>query len=322
MRCLRGGRTLTPLSETWRSVIEQQASHETPLWSLADSESAGARNAHSRDGITDEIRASDDYPFIPISSLGAAFVTSVGTKLPSQDACQPLFESFVLSTHLAIPICHIPSLRNAYSEFWHHLSPGTSAELLLLVLAILYTSLANSSGLETSGQSTALYELYDELARALDLSSYYATLSPSSIMLLQSILIMNTFRAGHVAPFTAFGFLPLAIRFAQLLRLHVDRNTGSDVDRDVQRRLWWHLSASHTAKMPSITGSIPLVGSEHNMTPSPMIIAMQGHWEWAHRMQVWYERKPEHHEIAYFGRVIENLLKMVGEDRESEWARV
>jgi Fungal specific transcription factor domain len=292
--------------------------------------------------ILDEIHASksiSSYPFVPISSLGDAFVSSVWTKLPSQDGCEPLFESFVLTTHHVIPVCHIPTLRKVYLEFWDDLSPNTSAELLLLVLAILYTGIANSSGLDTSAQSSAFCELYDELARALDLSSYYVTPSPSSIMLLQGLLIMNTFRAGHLAPFTAFGFLPLAIRFAQSLRLHVDQNTGNDVDQDVQRRLWWHLvfldvestiasglpaiisSGSHTAKVPSITWSDPVVGSEENNL-SPMMVAMQGHWEWAHRMQIWYERKPEQHEIISFGRVIENLPKIASEGYESEWARV
>lgn len=280
-----------------------------------------------------------NYPFVPINSLGDAFVSSVFFKLPSQDECQPLFEHFILTIHPTIPVCSIPTLRTTYSKFWSDLSPNTSAEVLLMVSAILYTSTSNSTGLETNPRSLALYELYSELARALDLSSYYATPSPSSIMLLQGVVIMNTFRAGHLAPFTAFGFLPLAIRFAQFLRLHVDQTTGSDVDRDVQRRLWWHLvfldvestiasglpaiisSGSHTTNMPSIAWSDAVVGDEGN-TLSSMMIAMQGHREWAYRMQIWYERKPGQNEIAYFNKIIDSLLKMVGDDHESEWARV
>lgn len=280
-----------------------------------------------------------DYPFVPISSLGDAFVSSIFFKLPSQDECQPLFEHFVLTIHPTIPVCSIPTIQTAYSNFWNDLSPNTSAEVLLLVSAILYTSTSNSTGLEMNPRSSALFELYSELARALDLSSYYATPSPSSTMLLQGVVIMNTFRAGHLAPFTAFGFLPLAIRFAQSLRLHADQTTGSDMDRDVQRRLWWHLvfldvestvasglpaiiySGSHTTNMTSIAWSDAVVGGEGN-TLSSMVVAMQGHREWAYRMQIWYERKPEQHEIAYFNKIIDSLLKMVGDDYESEWARV
>lgn len=279
-----------------------------------------------------------NYPFVPISSLGDDFVSSVRAKLTSQDACGPIFESFVLTIHPAVPVCHIPTLRKAYSGFWDDLSPGTSAELLLLMSAILYTSIANSSDLGTYAQASALYELYDQLARALDLTSYYVTPSPISIMLLQGVLIMNTFRASRLAPFIAFGFLPLAIRFAQSLHLHVDRNTGNDVDRNIQRRLWWHLvfldvestiasglpaiisTASHTTNMPSITGSDTIVGNGERIPP--MTIAMQGHWEWAHRMQIWHEQKPGQREIVHFGTVIENLRQMIGEESESEWARV
>lgn len=375
MRCLKGGRSCeytnaaastiefvqyrgledsappTPSSETWRSVIEQQLIDQ----GAGESREVQVHTGHAKKSLrnkciyTDSVKPAirqhmqaskpiSDYPFVPISSLGDAFVSSIYTKLPPQDECQPLFESFILTIHPVIPICHIPKLRLAYAEFWGQLSPGTSAELMLLVLAILYTSSANtSSSLETSAQSSALYELYDELARALDLTSYYATHSPSSIMLLQGTLIMNTFRAGHLAPFTAFGFLPLAIRFAQSLRLHVDQNMGSDddVDREVRRRLWWYLvfldvestiasglpaiisSGSHTAKMPSMI----ITWAENSR--SPMMIAMQGLWEWSHRMQIWFERKPEQHDIVQFGRVIESLLKLVGEGYENEeWARV
>ncbi|OKL59148.1 hypothetical protein UA08_05720 [Talaromyces atroroseus] len=376
MRCLRGGRSceytnvvvptiefipyrgqqdiicLTSSSETWKSVIEQQATSETqqraqdiPFRTLSEGEGGRQRAGESyttQPAIPAEILAPksiSDYPFVPISSLGDAVVSSVWTKLPSRDGCKSVFESFVLTIHPIIPVCHIPTLRKVYSKFWDDLSPNTSAELLLLVLAILYTNVANSSDSEASIQSSAIHELYDELAHALDLSSYYVTQSPSSIMLLQGFLIMNTFRAGHLAPFTAFGFLPITIRFAQSLRLHVDQNTESDVDRDVQRRLWWHLvfldvestiasglpaiisSVSFTTKIPSITWDDAAVGSEANNL-SPMMIAMQGHWEWACRMQIWYERKPEQHEITYFGRVMENLLKMLGESGEDEWARV
>lgn len=292
--------------------------------------------------IRDKTRVSKsmfNYPFVPISSLGDNVVSSARAKLASENVFRPIFESFVITIHPAVPVCHVPTLRKTYSDFWDDFSPGTPAELLLLVSAILYTSMANSSDLGTYAQASALYELYEQLERGLDLTSYYVTPSPIAIMLLQGLLIMNTFRASHLAPFTAFGFLPLAIRFAQSLRLHIDRNTGNDLDRNIQRRLWWHLlfldvestiasglpaiisSVSYTTNMPSITGSDTIVENGEK-TLSPIMIAMQGHREWAYRMQIWYERKPEQHEIMRFGRVIEGLLKMVGEDSESEWAHV
>ncbi|RFU29504.1 hypothetical protein B7463_g6843, partial [Scytalidium lignicola] len=347
----------TTSSKTWKSVIEQQGalidqpqlgegtSQEIPFWILAGSKGEAGRAGEfqqTQPTIAQEIhgcKPTSDYPFIPISSFGEAFLSTIWAKLPPQDICQPFFESFTITIHPAIPVFHIPALRQAYSKFWDNLSPGTSAERLLLILAILYTGAANSSSLESSGQSSVIYELYDELAQKLDISSYYVTPSPSSIMLLQGILIMNTFRASHLAPFTAYGLLPWSIRFAQSLQLHVSQNIRNDVDKEAHRRLWWHLvyldvestiatglpaiifSGSHTTEKPSIISDDTIMRSEAN-APSPMMVAMQGHWEWAHRMQIWFERKPEQHEIIHFSRVIENLLKIIGEGTESEWAHV
>jgi hypothetical protein len=198
---------------------------------------------------------------------------------------------------------------------------------------MLHTGAANVNPSEPNGDSSLLLELYDELERAFDISTYYVTSSPSSLMILQGILIMNTFRASHHAPFTAFGFLPLAIRFAQSLRLHIDSTNTSD--QEVRRRLWWHLvfldvestvasglpaitrSGGHTVQMPSLLSNSTAMGG-----PSAMMVAMQGHWEWANRMQIWYEKKPEQHEIVHFGRIIENLFEMIRDDGESEWARI
>lgn len=239
------------------------------------------------------------------------------------------------TVHPAIPVCHLPTVLQAYARLWEDLSPGTSAELLVLILAVVCTGAATLG----IGQSSVLYEMYSELAHEIDISSYYATPSPSSIMLLQGVVIMNTFRASYLPPFTAYGFLPLAIRFAQSLRLHIDQNAENDIDREVQRRLWWYLvyldkestiasglpaiiwSGSHTTRRPSILWSDATQEYETN-TPSPMMIAMHGHWEWAYCMQIWFERKPEQHEIVHFNQIIENLLRMIGDSRESEWTHI
>jgi hypothetical protein len=156
-------------------------------------------------------------------------------------------------------------------------------------------------------------------------------------MLLQGVLIMNTFRAGHHAPFAAYGFLPTTIRFAQAMRLHIDCNTTPT--QEARRRLWWHLvfldvestiasglpaiinPGVHTVQLPSVFCDYSTTECESD-TPSAMMIAMQGHWEWANRMQIWYGKKPEQHEIVHFSKIIERLFETIGEDKESQWASI
>lgn len=209
--------------------------------------------------------------------------------------------------------------------------------MLLLILAITYTGATASCRIEASALSTTLYELYNQLAHELDISSYYVTQSPSAIMLLQGVLIFNTVRASSLAPFRAYGFLPAAIRFAQSLELDVDHTRGNYVDQEAKRRLWWHLVyldeestiasglppiialGSHTTRRPSMLWASTITAVRGDAA-SPMTIAMCGHWEWTHHMQVWLQRKPEQHEIVQFNQIIENLLNMIGAGRESEWA--
>lgn len=202
---------------------------------------------------------------------------------------------------------------------------------------MLHTGSANATPCESNGHSLPLLELYNELERAFDISTYYITSSPTSLMILQGILIMNTFRASYHAPFTAYGFLPLAIRFAQALRLHIDSKKTED--QEVRRRLWWHLifldvestiasglpaiirSGGHTVQIPSLLSDSTAIGGQPN-SQLAMMAAMQGHWQWANHMQIWYEKKPEQHEIIQFGQIIEHLLETIKEARDSEWARI
>jgi hypothetical protein len=154
---------------------------------------------------------------------------------------------------------------------------------------------------------------------------------------------MNTYEASYLAPFSAFGFLPQIIRFAQSLRLYVEKEDGDLIELEVWRRIWWHLlfldveatvatglppiihRTSYTTQMPSILnheikmaiGSIP---GPNNF--SPMMIAMQGHYLWAQRMQTWFEALPSKSEVSNFRVLIEGLVKLIphNKDLTNEWA--
>lgn len=282
-----------------------------------------------------------------ISHLSEDFMNSMCHKLPPPAICALFFERFVESIQPILPICHIPGLRGAYAEFWLNSPCHTATELLVLILSVLYTGGANSEPHLQLGYATALLELYDELMREFDISAYYFTRSTSSIQLLQGYVIMNTFQASQLAPFAAFSFLPLAIRSAQIMRFHTNPKVADENDHlKACNQLWWHLlyldtesticsglqsiirpndydirlsSNPYSRKFPS-TKTPPQASAPE--ASSPVMLAMQGHWEFAHKIHIWFERMPEQHELAQFSRNIQHLQEGVGTGRKAEWARM
>ena len=238
----------------------------------------------------------------------------------------------------------MPTLRKEYVEFWINLSPDTSADSLVQILAILYTGAANSVSASDVAHSSSLHSLYEGVLRTVDFDAYHVT--STSIQLLQGFVIMSTFRASQLSPFLAFGFLPRAIRFAQSLRLHVDQRIGSPIQLEVRRRLWWHLMSldvestiasglqgiirpdGYTTVLPSVVcdeaipedEAFPLLAGV-SQPLSPMMVAMQGHWQWAQRMQVWFEGMPDQNEVIHFSRLIENFVGLISDCEENDWPR-
>ena len=62
-----------------------------------------------------------------------------------------------------------------------------------------------------------------------------------------------------------------------------------------------------------------LAGVSHPL--SPMMVAMQGHRQWAQRMQTWFEGMPNQNDVIRFSRLIENFLGLVSDCKENEWPR-
>ena len=281
---------------------------------------------------------------IRVSALGSWFTSVFTPQLPPALTCQRLFENFLVGVHPVVPVCHVPTLKREYSELWTTLSPDTPVDSIVQFLALLYTGAANSTLASEIALSPSLHGLYEDVLHAVDFDAYDIT--SSSIQLLQGFVIMSTFRASQLSPFSAFGFLPRAIRFAQALRLHVDQRLGSPVASEVHRRLWWHLISldvestiasglqgiirpdGYTTSLPSIICDDAIMEDEGlplfagvAQPLSPMMVAMQGHWQWAQRMQIWFERMPNQDEVVHFSRLIENLLGLIDDNEENDWPR-
>lgn len=191
------------------------------------------------------------------------------------------------------------------------------------------------TNLQDSQSCVNILGIYDTLVSALDLPTYHIRSATSSLWLLQGVVIMNTFKASRLPPFTAFGFLPFAVRFAQSLRSHA-QHTEDAIETEAQRRLWSHLvyldiestiasglsgiihPDGQTLQLPKLDSSFPGGGETYS---TPMEVAMQGHWQFAHRMHAWLERKPDQHEIVHLERLIQSLLPLVPDNPDNRWAR-
>ena len=281
---------------------------------------------------------------IPLRALGDKFVSAVTNHFLSPEDFQPFFESFLLGIHPIIPVCHIPTLYQQYEEFWKTTSPSYSVESLALMLAVLYTGAANLNDVDDL-KSCALLQLYEEIFCMVDFGSYHTKNMSASIQLLQAYVIMSTFQASRLAPFSVFGFLPQVIRFAQSLRLHTEAKQGNTTEVEVRRRLWWHLlsldiESTIATGLPTIihhtgyTTQIPALCQNSAITDvdgllstqsdcCPLTIAMHGHWEWAHRMETWFACLPSREEVSSFKAVIQSLVDLVPEKKQpqNEWAK-
>jgi len=235
----------------------------------------------------------------------------------------------------------MPTLKLQYLEFWDTLSPMTPVESLVHMAAILYTGAASST--INISQATTLNKLYDEIISVIDISTYFIRDSQTAILMLQGYLIFSTFKASQLAPFSAYGFLPQAIRFGQSLRLHTDSHTGGSIEIEVRRRLWWHLmfldvestiatglpgiihTDGYTTQLPSILYDTSISNphqSEGNSNFDPIMIAMQGQWQWTYRMQTWFEKTPDQEVVHNFTGLIEDLLILIPKtDPDTEWPR-
>ncbi|KAL1969096.1 hypothetical protein VTN77DRAFT_350 [Rasamsonia byssochlamydoides] len=115
-------------SDSWKSVDEQQAdliklsnavtdrpATGVPFWTLAE---AGKSTLPQS---SQSYRAPLRQSVIHISAMGEDFISSLTTKLPVREDCNRFFEHFCSSIYPVVPVVHLPTLRDEYSEFWMNL---------------------------------------------------------------------------------------------------------------------------------------------------------------------------------------------------------
>ncbi|KAF7890222.1 hypothetical protein EAF00_008537 [Botryotinia globosa] len=264
---------------------------------------------------------------ITLGALGEDFISYFRTKVPAREVCDHFLNNFI-GLQSAVPICHIDTLIDEYSSFWANLSPKTSVESTLLILAVLYCGAANST--INISQSTTLHDLYEQLLDIVNLPTYHHTRRGSSaIQLLQAYLLVNTFRVSTSFSQFRYGFLSHAIRLAQSLQLHSDKPYQSiGVQAEVEKRIWWHLlfldlQSTITTGTPSLMTrsaytndvSLPMVLNHTSSqdSASPMMIAFYGQCQWVRCMRGWVMNMPTQEDAVRLVESIENLLKLLPE---------
>lgn len=260
-------------------------------------------------------------------------------SLPNREDCNRLYQAFKVRVHPIMPIFHLPSLEETMTEFWSDTTMTTSADTLTLILSVAYCGLVSINDKRYVNLTRSIFNSYERL---LHLLSFPNDISKATVPLLQSYLIVNTCRASQVEPLSSFGFLSSAVRVAQALKFNLERKSLSTIEKEVQRRIWWHLvymdveaalvsglpnlihEDDYTTYMPcqlddaSITDTPDPVADALPVT-SPMMIAMHGRWHWALQMRTWRKRDPTLEEFQKFEKTVNNLLSKPAPVENDGW---
>ena len=262
-------------------------------------------------------------------------------SLPSYEDCNRLYQAFKSRVHPVVPVCHLLSLEGTMTTFWNEDPSTTFGEPLALILSVVYCGLISINDERYADLTRSIYKSYDQLLHVL---SFPNDISKATVPLLQSYLVVNTCRASQIEPLSSFGFLPPAVRVAQALKLNLERKSLSPVEKEVQRRIWWHLiymdvEAALVSGLPILiheddyTTSMPGqlddscitddqdVALEGLRVKSPMMLAMHGRWHWALQLRTWRKRRPTSAEFDQFEREINSSLANIPAAEDNEWAR-
>lgn len=272
--------------------------------------------------------------------LAAEDLLQVLANLPTYEHCNHLYEVFEACVHPVVPICHLPSLKRTLTGFWGNYTITASGDALALLLSVVYAGLISSSEERDIQVAMSVYKSYESLLHKLD---FPHDVSKATVSLLQSYLLVNTCRASQVEFLRSFTFLPLAVRVAQFLKLHMESKSNGGVDAEVRRRIWWHLlyldteaalvsglpilihEDDYSTQMPcrldddSIVDKLGMVACQFQ-AHSPMMISMRGRWQWVLRMRAWRRQKPNSGELSEFKQQITHLSGELDGTKADPWA--
>lgn len=198
-------------------------------------------------------------------------------SLPTKPVSDTLLETFFLAVWPLAPLLHPPSLQADYDEFWEWCRNSETAlpsdklrddpTLICLLFAVLYCGA--SAAPVASWANTNLQGLQKETTVSHLKSAYTTSLSlchhleHPTLNTLVSTLLTGPFLDRPFEPMRSLVNVSTTVRIAQTMGLHREATWSalSAVDREIRRRVWWHIVWLDVQSSIS-TGLTPCCGNE------------------------------------------------------------
>ncbi|EWC47093.1 hypothetical protein DRE_03462 [Drechslerella stenobrocha 248] len=204
--------------------------------------------------------------------------------LPLEHQSHALYKAFLNGVHPVIPLLHSPSFNKDYSKFWKLKSQDDTNNLSFsptfvpLLFAVLYTgalSISNSSFKEAfpnpnHPRNVITSHLHRTALATLSITAFPRGPTLSSLI---AYLLIHTCKIREEEPLTSYSFVGVAMRAAQSAGLHREPATFkglNEVEREVRRRIWWHI-VYLDVQAAIATGLPPLGGSDEIAFDTEMV---------------------------------------------------
>ncbi|KAK6353084.1 hypothetical protein TWF696_005074 [Orbilia brochopaga] len=204
--------------------------------------------------------------------------------LPLEHQSHALYKAFLNGVHPVIPLLHAPSFNKDYTKFWklqvHETTDGMSFSptFIPLLFAVLYTGALSISNRKFSEafpdkehtRNTITSHLHRTALATLAVTAFPRGPTLSSLI---AYLLIHTCKIREEEPLTSYAFVGVAMRAAQSAGLHREPSTFkglNEVEREVRRRIWWHIIYLDV-QAAIATGLPPLGGSDENAFDTQMV---------------------------------------------------
>ncbi|GAD92952.1 hypothetical protein NECHADRAFT_75561 [Paecilomyces variotii No. 5] len=196
------------------------------------------------------------------------------TTPPRQDA-DDFVRCFFEFVHPLFPVLHQPSFEAQYKSVW---LPGGHSKLrdvvsveedciLLTTLNLVFALGCQYSSLVPRARRSSLA---DELYQQSRKHFVFEILDASSLPLVQLLLLKGIYLQSSRYPTRFWNVVGLAIRAAQSLGLHLDIESGTQLSREMRRRVW-HVCVCLDRLLAMSFGRPTMVGKSWNV-PVPSMI--------------------------------------------------
>ncbi|KAF3088044.1 hypothetical protein TWF102_003457 [Orbilia oligospora] len=204
--------------------------------------------------------------------------------LPLEHQSHALYKAFLSGVHPVVPLLHAPSFNKDYTNFWKLKEHETTDDIYFsptfipLLFAVLFTgalSISNRKFQEVfpdkdHSRNTITGHLNRAAHGALAITAFPRGPTLSSLI---AYLLLHTCKIREEEPLTSYSFVGVAMRAAQSAGLHREPSSFrglNEVEREVRRRIWWHIIYLDV-QAAIATGLPPLGGSDESAFDTQMV---------------------------------------------------